>query len=247
MTPPHVRPYEAVLLDIEGTITPISFVYDTLFTYAHDHAMRFLKDHWDEVDVQKDIEDLRRLCEDERERGVDVPAIPAQASRLELQRSVRDFVHHLIHADSKATALKSLQGKMWQEGYEQGHFFGEFYDDAIRAMARWNANDVLIAIYSSGSVAAQQLLFEHSSEGDLRPLVAQWFDTTTGPKRERTSYEKIADELELTPSSILFATDVVAEAAAAHSAGFQVVVLERLGNHKQPAHTFPTEETFEMV
>lgn len=245
------RSYQAVLLDIEGTIAPVSFVYDTLFPFAHDHVARFVAEHWDDLDVQKDIDDLRRLAEDERAAGhLDVPEIPQlepPVTRGGVQKAVRACVQALIARDSKATALKSLQGKIWKEGYERGQLQGELYDDAIRAMARWNANDVIIGIYSSGSVEAQQQLLGHTIEGDLRPFVSFWFDTTTGPKRERESYEKIADEMGLTPSDIMFATDIVAEAQAAKAAGFQVMILERLGNEKQPPHPFPVEESFELI
>lgn len=248
--PDELEPYEAVLLDIEGTITPVSFVYDTLFPYAHDHAARFLRDRWDDADVQHDVDDLREEARRELESGHgDVPQIPdvTAATRSQVQKAAGEFVHYLMHKDSKTTPLKSLQGKIWQDGYERDQLRGEFYDDAVRAFARWQAREVIIAIYSSGSVQAQQLLFEYSSEGDLRPFVSFWFDTTTGPKRERQSYEKIADEMGVTPSSILFATDIVAEAQAARAAGLQVVVMARLGNERQPPHPFLEEEDFELV
>ena len=245
------RSYQAVLLDIEGTIAPVSFVYDILFPFAHEHVARFVAEHWDDLDVQKDIDDLRALAAEEQAAGhLDVPEIPVlvpPVTRGGVQKAVRACVQALIARDSKATALKSLEGKIWREGYERGQIEGELYDDAIRALARWNANDVMLAIYSSGSVEAQQLMLGHSNEGDLRPFISFWFDTTTGPKRERASYEKIADEMGVLPSDILFATDVVAEAQAAKAAGFQVVIMDRLGNEKQPPHPFPVEETFEML
>jgi 2,3-diketo-5-methylthio-1-phosphopentane phosphatase len=246
----EIHPYSAVLLDIEGTITPVSFVYDTLFPYAHDHLARFLKEYWHDPDVQADVEALRQLAFDERAAGrEDVGLIPeeGQATPGGIQKAVREYVHGLMHRDAKVTPLKALQGRIWRDGYERGQILGEFYDDAVRALARWNAKDVIIAIYSSGSVQAQQLLFQHAEEGDLRPFVSHWFDTTTGPKRERESYEKIADEMGVVPADILFATDVVAEAQAARAAGLQVVIMERLGNEKQPPHPFPVEEDLEMV
>ncbi len=236
---------DAVLLDIEGTITPISFVIDTLFPYAHDHAYRFLCDHWHEEDVREDVEALRALAE-EQGSAVRIPELD-EASEAAVRGAVRDFVQRLIHDDSKATALKSLQGKIWREGYERGSIRGEFYDDALRAMERWSARGIRIAIYSSGSVEAQQLLFRHSVEGDLTGLVAAWFDTAVGPKREPSSYETIAEELDVDPGRILFATDVVAEAEAASEAGLQVVVMARLGNPQQPAHRFPQESGFELM
>jgi enolase-phosphatase E1 len=239
--------FDAVLLDIEGTITPISFVYDTLFPYAHDHAGRFLKEYWDDLDVQKDVEALRSLNEDDRSAGRTEMEIPRSGSRQAMQAAVERYVHFLMHDDRKETALKSLQGKIWRDGYERGQLRGEFYDDALRALARWNSAGKLIAIYSSGSVEAQQLLFKYASEGDLTHFVSKWFDTTTGPKRESASYEKISEELEIDAERILFATDVLAEAQAAGDAGFQVLMMERLGNPKQPAHLFRKEADFEML
>ncbi|MBM3461042.1 MAG: acireductone synthase [Armatimonadetes bacterium] len=231
--------FDAVVLDIEGTITPISFVYDTLFPYAHDHAARFLREHWHEDDVQQDVEALRDLSA--------VPEIPRNGDVSGMVEAAAACVHALIHEDRKVTPLKSLQGKIWKEGYERGQLRGEFYDDALRAMARWSAEGIVLAIYSSGSVEAQQLLFRHSGQGDLTDMISGWFDTTTGPKRERESYEKIAEELEIDPSRILFATDVAAEARAASEAGFQVLILARLGNPAQPPHDFRAEADFELI
>jgi 2,3-diketo-5-methylthio-1-phosphopentane phosphatase len=242
--------YSAILLDIEGTITPVAFVYDTLFPYAHDHLARFLEDNWDEQDVQSDIDLLRKQIDEDREAGqtdvVDVP-YPGQAPDKAIREAAVKAFHQMMHADRKVTALKSLQGKIWRDGYERGQLTGEFYDDAIRALARWNANDITIAIYSSGSVEAQQLLFQHSEEGDLRPFVSKWFDTKTGGKRDMASYRKIARSLEVEPGDVLFATDVVEEANAAHQAGMQVLIMERLGNMRQPEHEFRSEQDFEMV
>lgn len=235
--------FDAVLLDIEGTITPISFVYDTLFPYAHDHLERFLDDWWDDTEVHRDVAELIELANDE---GVEIPRW-GQASRDEIQEAVAAFAHGLMHADRKDTALKSLQGKIWRDGYERGQLRGEFYDDALRAIARWHAADLTIAIYSSGSVEAQQLLFRHTREGDLTSFVSEWFDTTTGGKRDADSYENIAEALHVDASRIMFCTDVVAEAEAAHEAGFQVRLVERLGNPKRPPHEFAVETDLEML
>jgi len=241
--------YDLVLLDIEGTITPISFVYDTLFPYAHDHAERFLREHWYESDVQDEVEALRKLNAEDREAGRTELVVPpyGAAGDREMLAALMAYVHELIHADRKVTPLKSLQGKVWRDGYELGQLRGEFYDDALRAFARFDAAGTRIAIFSSGSVEAQQLLFEHSTEGDLTQFVEAWFDTGTGSKRERESYEHIAESLQIDPSRVLFATDVVAEAQAASEAGMQVVVLERLGNPRQPAHRFRVESDFELI
>ena len=242
-------PYDAVVLDLEGTIIPISFVYDTLFPYAHEHVERFVTEHWDDLDVQKDIAELRALSEDEAAGGMKVTPIPAhgKAPATVIRDAVVAFVRALMNADRKDTALKALQGKIWRDGYERGQLKGEFYDDALRALARWVAADVVLAIYSSGSIEAQQLLFKYSTEGDMTDWIAAWFDTTTGPKRAAASYDVIAGTLEIEASRIRFYTDVVAEGVAAHEAGFQVVIMERMGNPKQPAHDFMAEEDLDLV
>jgi enolase-phosphatase E1 len=138
--------------------------------------------------------------------------------------------------DVKATGLKLLQGLVWRHGYESGEIKGHVYPDVPVAFAAWKAAGRPIAIYSSGSVLAQQLLFRHSVVGDLTPFLAAHYDTTTGPKREATSYAAIAKAWGRAPGSITFCTDIPAEAEAARAAGLAAVVMMRPGNPPLPAN-----------
>lgn len=216
----------AVLLDIEGTTTPTSFVHRILFPYAEAQAQRFLEDNRQDAAVQ---EAMRAILEDGNfeER---------QLARDDVMTAVFTVVRRQMAADVKATGLKALQGLIWKAGYAAGVLRGEVYDDVPVALQRLRAEGRPIAIYSSGSKLAQQQLFRHSTAGDLTPFLVGYYDTTIGPKREAKSYEAIARDWQRSPDSILFCTDILAEAEAALAAGMQTVLLMRPGNPPLPAN-----------
>jgi enolase-phosphatase E1 len=205
-----------LLCDIEGTTTAIAFVYETLFPYAARTLEPFLEAHVDDPAVTAACALVR------------ADATPDEAA-LGRDASVLAVVRRQMAGDVKATGLKRLQGLIWQHGYATGAVRGQVFDDvpAVFATAHAGAG---VAIYSSGSVLAQQLLFRHSVAGDLTPLIRAYFDTTTGPKQEADSYRAIADALDVATSAITFATDRIEEAAAAAHAGCRAVVIMRPGN-----------------
>lgn len=131
--------------------------------------------------------------------------------------------------DSKSTPLKSLQGRIWLQGYRSGKLKAEVFPDVPPALGRWNAQGRNVFIFSSGSVLAQQLLFEHTQFGDLRPFIQGYFDTQVGAKQEPSSYRRIAAEIRMDLQSILFISDVVAELDAARQAGMQTLLCLRQG------------------
>jgi enolase-phosphatase E1 len=144
--------------------------------------------------------------------------------------SVSNYLEFLIEVDRKSTPLKSLQGKIWQMGYETGELKGEVYPDVLPAFERWKSDGKTIAIFSSGSILAQKLIFGYSTAGNLNPYISAYFDTTTGPKREAVSYRKIAEALGFSPVEILFVSDIVEELDAAREAGMMTVLLIREEN-----------------
>jgi enolase-phosphatase E1 len=191
----------AVLLDIEGTTSSISFVADELFPYARAHLREFVAAHPEVAPI---------LAE--------VPGDDRVATLLEW-----------IDEDRKVTPLKTLQGMIWAEGYADGTLKGHVYPDTPEALRRWHAAGIAAHIYSSGSIAAQKLLFRHSIEGDLTPLISGYFDTTSGPKQEVDSYARIAAALALPQAAILFVSDVQREVEAARAAGMQALLIAREG------------------
>ena len=198
-----------LLLDIEGTTTPIAFVTDTLFPYARARLASFLSGEG---------------------RAHETAAFLAEMDR-----------------DSKSTELKALQGRIWEDGYRSGELTGTVFDDVPRAFGRWQSAGTPIAIFSSGSVLAQQWLFRRSSAGDLTPFISQYFDTEVGPKRDPASYARIAATVALPPSSITFVSDVVAELDAARAAGMQTILSLRPGNHPQPPHDHRVVNSFDEI
>jgi len=211
-----------MLLDIEGTTTPIEFVHTTLFGYARARVQEFLERHEADPDVQSDIALLRA------EHAAESPTPnPPMAS-------VSAYVHWLIDHDHKSTGLKSLEGKIWHEGYGAGELAGELYADVFPALQRWRDRGIDVAIFSSGSIQAQRDLFGHSTAGDLSPFIRAYFDTTTGPKAAPPSYANIAAVLGHPPASIVFVSDVVAELDAARVAGMVTALCVRAPDAHPP-------------
>ena len=218
-----------ILLDIEGTTTPITFVYDVLFPYARSHARGFLN------------ADAQHALKTEYDADVANGLHPPPWS------GALEYVYWLMDQDRKSTALKSLQGRVWEEGYRSGELRGEVFPDVPDALGRWFRAGTDIRIYSSGSVLAQRLLFSTTRYGDLTQFLRGYFDTTTGPKAEASSYAAIAASMGLPSSRILFISDVTRELDAATATGFQVLLSLRPGNHPQPANSFRTISSFSEV
>lgn len=245
-TPAFTYPVRVILLDIEGTTTPIAFVYDVLFPYARKHVKAFLSAHRTDAGVQADIEQL--IAENARDtaEGAAVPKIENHDDEARLA-SIAAYAEWLMDQDRKTTPLKSLQGRIWEAGYRAGELHSQIFADVPRALARWCDEQRDICIYSSGSVLAQQLLFSHTEAGNLRRFIRDYFDTTTGAKREAESYRRIAAALDCAPSDLLFISDVAAELDAARDAGLQTLLCIRPGNPSPPPSTHRAIQSFDEV
>ena len=210
------------LLDVEGTVAPISLVYDQLFPYARARFQAFLQEHCGDAGV---INDLKLLAEENAEETDETPRFTSP----ECWNEAIPYLNWLMDRDRKSTALKSLQGRIWKGGFESDELKGTLFEDVPPALERWSSA-AHVAIYSSGSVAAQMLLFQHSSFGDLTPLIAGYFDTRTGPKTAKASYESIAAAMDCKPGEVMFFSDVVRELDPAREAGCQTRLVMREGN-----------------
>ncbi|HEV2215657.1 MAG TPA: acireductone synthase [Terracidiphilus sp.] len=232
-------PPSLYLLDIEGTVAPLTLTADLLFPFARAHFPQFLHANAAEPLVRAD---LALLAEENRaEKDPDSPAF----SHPEDLRQALDYLSWLMDRDRKSTALKSLQGKIWKQGFESGDLQGIFFPDVPPALKRWSAA-AKVAIYSSGSVEAQQLLFRHSNFGDLTPHLSGYFDTRTGPKAEPASYQTIANDMHVEPSQLQFFSDAMRELDAARSAGCATRLVVRPGNPAvENPNGHPAVESFE--
>lgn len=221
-----------ILLDIEGTTTPISFVHDVLFSYARARLKDYLLATWDSAET---LADGAALLAERAADEAQMLSPPAQVTgtREDEICSVAAYVNWLIDRDRKSTALKNLQGKIWQRGYADGTLRAELYEDVAPALVRWKQAGLSLNIFSSGSVFAQKLLFAHTVAGDVTHLIDNYFDTTTGAKTEAESYRRIAFALGLSAERVLFMSDVVAELDAAIVAGMKTVLCVRPGNVPQ--------------
>lgn len=196
---------KAILTDIEGTTSSISFVADVLFPYARERMADYIAAH-----------------------PAETAPILADVQAMEPGDPVQTLIRW-IDEDRKITPLKAIQGMIWEGGFRSGTFTSHFYPDAVEALRRWHATGLRLYVYSSGSVFAQKLLFAHTDFGDLTPLFSGWFDTTTGGKREAASYAKIAEAMDLPPADILFLSDVKQETDSALAAGIRALLIARDG------------------
>jgi enolase-phosphatase E1 len=222
---------EVVLLDIEGTTTPIAFVHERLFGYIRERLDSFLAANWAVPSVQAAVRQL---------------AAESPENQLADRQLVAAHVRSLMDKDSKSPGLKTLQGLVWHDAYTSGKLRGEVFPDVPPAMKRWHAEGLRIAIYSSGSALAQRLLFASTGAGDLTSLIDAFFDTAVGGKKQADSYRKIAATLGCAPSAIVFLSDVTEELTAASEAGCAVRLCVRAGNTPQrDADRFQSIATFD--
>jgi enolase-phosphatase E1 len=248
--PKTTRIARCALLDIEGTVADVRFVYDVMFPFVREHLREFLQDHWNSPSIQSG---LSLLAIDAGFKPDNIPW-KAQQGPSNLQASEQAIdqvvlaVGRLMDRDSKTTGLKSLQGLVWESGFRSGKLRAEVFADVVPALERWKKAGVELRIYSSGSILAQKLFFAHTTVGDLTPFFKGNYDTTIGSKKEPESYLKIAEDLRLSPTQVIFFTDVLGEIQAARSAQMQVIACVRPNNAPLPKDfDGPTIESFDQV
>ena len=203
---------KAIVTDIEGTTSSLSFVKDVLFPYARERMAEFVHTHAPEPAVRRELEEVRRLS----------------GKNLNDAEIIEQLIRW-IEEDQKVTPLKSLQGMIWEDGYKKSAFKGDMYEDAVRHLKKWKDAGLRLYVFSSGSVQAQKLLFAHTDDGDLTPLFSGYFDTHIGNKRAADSYRKIAQAIGIPAGDILFLSDIKEELDAAEAAGMRTAWLVRDG------------------
>ena len=221
----------AILTDIEGTTSSISFVKDVLFPYARKHLPAYIETHSDKPYVQ------HWLHEAAKEAGL------VSASRQE----IIELLQRWIDEDRKATPLKALQGMIWEEGYRNGEYQSHVYPEVAGKLRDWKAHNVDLYVYSSGSVPAQKLLFGHTEAGDLTPLFSGYFDTEIGAKRDPDSYRRILTVIGRPGENVLFLSDIVEELDAARAAGMRTILLARAPSTCLPGVAHPCVADFTAI
>lgn len=224
-----------LLLDIEGTTCPVDYVARTLFPYAVEALEEFLSEHGGDTEVQALIEQIRWAWEEDNHE---------QARTLYQQHAkgsphCTPYIRWLIREDRKLTPLKSLQGKIWNLGYQKGDLQAPLFDDISTALHRLKRQGIILASYSSGSIEAQHLLYQYSNAGNLKPLFSHWFDTTTGQKKDAESYKTISEAMNAEADRVTFISDVNAELQAARMAGMNAIFSDRPGNPETSSNGFP--------
>ncbi|HEY2396646.1 MAG TPA: acireductone synthase [Rudaea sp.] len=221
----------AILTDIEGTTSSISFVRDVLFPFARERLPAFIETHADKPVVQ------HWLREAAREAGL------VSASQAEIVALLQRWVDE----DRKATPLKALQGMIWEDGYREGAYRAHVYPEVAQRLRDWKARQIDLYVFSSGSVPAQKLLFRHSEAGDLTPLFSGYFDTEIGAKREAESYRRILAVMARPGAEVLFLSDIVAELDAARAAGMHTTLLARPPTACPVAGAHPCAPDFDAI
>ena len=219
---------QAILTDIEGTTSSLSFVKDVLFPYSRTHMAGFVRARAHEPAVRAQLDEVSRLA----------------GRALTLDEAIAQLIAW-IDADKKITPLKALQGLIWEAGYKQGDYQGHVYEDAVRQLRAWKQRGLKLCVFSSGSILAQKLLFGHTAWGDLTPLFSDYFDTTIGNKRDPAAYHAIAGKIGLPPVDILFLSDIREELDAARAAGMRTIQVLREG--VTPATDHPQARCFDDI
>ncbi|RKP08687.1 HAD-like domain-containing protein [Thamnocephalis sphaerospora] len=227
--------FRCLLVDIEGTTTPISFVHEKLFPLARERLEDFLRLNWTRPEVQDSVQLIRQQAAADIAAGAaDCPAVPEPTGTdfggAPVRNAVAANVRWQMASDRKTGGLKQLQGQIWRDAFTAGQVKGAVFDDVPAAFRRCNNAGISVYIYSSGSVEAQKLIFTYSQHGDMQPMFAGNFDTAIGAKTVSDSYTRIAEQIGLPPNDILFLSDNTKEVAAAIAAGMQTAVLSRPGN-----------------
>jgi enolase-phosphatase E1 len=241
-------PIRGILLDIEGTTSSISFVYDVMFPFVREQLMQFLERNWNSATLNACLDRLA-LDIGHTDRQSWLGELSESESRSSNQQfQIQQAVHRLMDADAKVTGLKQLQGLIWESGFKSGQLIGHLFEEVGQSIHAWASQGIDVRIYSSGSIAAQQLFFGHSDAGNLLPQIRGHYDTTLGGKQSPESYQKIATDIELLPEQILFISDVVAELSAAKTAGMQTLLSIRPGNKPVPPdHGFTSVTDFRLI
>lgn len=218
------HPPRVVLLDIEGTTAPVSFVHQVLFPYARTHLPQLVAEQAKDPAVHVELEEIARLA----------PGVPPM-----------EQLTRWMDEDAKVGPLKALQGIVWGQGYQRGELIASLYPDVVPTLEAWSRAGLTLAVYSSGSEPAQKLIYGHTQQGDVTPLFSRFFDLRVGGKKEAESYRTILRETGWRAEDVLFLSDVTAELDAAAKAGVQVCQIVRpedgtvAGTHHAVAATLP--------
>ena len=219
-----------LLLDIEGTTCPVSFVSDVLFPFAKQELSQYIKQHWDKSPHDKPIQTAKKeWLDDQSPESIQLKQQVMQGGTEEIDALIQ-YLKHLISIDKKSTALKDLQGRIWEHGYNNGDLKSQLYPETAECLREWREQGITLSVYSSGSIQAQKLLYRHSPAGDLEKVFSHWFDTHTGPKKSTESYRTIAKQLQSSPNKIWFVSDNGSECDSARSAGMHTLFSLRKGN-----------------
>lgn len=236
----------AVLLDIEGTTSSISFVHDVMFPFVRTHLHEYLTASLHQPECAAACEQVAR---DAGAASLAQWLAGQGMSTAQVQEAIEREVNRLMDGDVKATGLKALQGLIWESGFASGELKAHVYPDVLPSIRRWRAAGLDVRIYSSGSIAAQKLFFGHvADEGNCLSLFTGHYDTTIGSKRETDSYARIAADWKIPASDILFVSDLAPELTAADAAGFKTASSVRPGNALLPNDwALPTIQSFEEI
>ena len=219
-----------LLLDIEGTTCPVSFISKILFPFAKRELSSYLIQNEHNGNQSQTIQKAKKeWAEDQSVKSVQLKK-QVDLQQISEMDALTQYLEHLIVIDKKSTALKDIQGEIWELGYSNGELKAELFPETVECLQQWHQQGITLSVYSSGSIHAQKLLYRYTSEGNLEMLFSHWFDTHTGPKKASQSYTRIANQLNSSPKNIWFVSDNGDECDAARTAGMKTLFSLRDGN-----------------
>lgn len=248
------HPIRHILLDIEGTTCPVSFVGEVLFPYAQAQLPTFLRRHGEQERLRRLRSELLMGWRQEQDHEAQalwrdaLQRVPTGRSEEQLPaHELVPYLQWLNRCDRKVTAWKDLQGLIWEEGYRNGELVAPLYEEVEAMLRLWHGEGLNLSVYSSGSVAAQRLLYAHSRTGDLTPLFSHWFDTRIGGKQDPESYGRILAQIDCHGGEVLFVSDAVGELNAASAHGIHCCFSDRPGNPQRERGAFPAVSSLREI
>ena len=219
-----------LLLDIEGTTCPVSFISKILFPFAKRELSSYLIRNEHNGNQSQTIQKAKKeWAEDQSVKSVQLKK-QVDLQQISEMDALTQYLEHLIVIDKKSTALKDIQGEIWELGYSNGELKAELFPETVECLQQWHQQGITLSVYSSGSIHAQKLLYRYTSEGNVETLFSHWFDTHTGPKKAFQSYTTIATLINSAPENIWFISDNGEECDAARKAGMKTLFSLRDGN-----------------
>ncbi|XP_013397492.2 enolase-phosphatase E1 [Lingula anatina] len=223
---------KVLLLDVEGTTSPISFMKNEVNQYVTENIQEYLTKNWESEELQNVITSLREQAQQDKEAGTEgvVEVKAADDPQEEVIASITENLKWQMSQEKATTAACQLQSQILREAFKMEKMKGKLFDDVVPALKEVATDSRQVYLFSTTSMDVQKLLFTYSAQGDNSKCLSGFFDSKVGAKTEMESYKNIINDIGVKPEETLYVTDMPAEAQAAGKAGIGVFLLNRPEN-----------------